>query len=787
MSARRHPGRLPGCRLGAAAGRGSRVPFVCVSSQTVRSHRGDTVVLSPSAACRSWAALLLSTGAIAAVAAQPPDAPREQAAGHGGPIWTVADVLALPGAEIDNGLRVTVAGVITFRNFRDGLHTVTLEDATGGVWVEIITSSDVAPDRYAIGTGLVVSGSVDRGGYAPRILADQVDVGEPAPLPEPKPVDVNRLFIGGENGRRVMIDAIVQGYREEEGIWSLVVDVSARRMVVRVPREFLAREPADLIDAGVRCVGVIGAIRNTRGQFLSPILNVSRPEDLQVTTSAPSSAFDSPAVPLPELALFSPEPLRGRRVSSGGVVTLAYPGRFFYLQEGLHGVRVETTSTLPIAPGDVVEAAGFLDMSRHIGGLVEAVYRVRESGPTPTPVAIQPSDVVRVNERSRQAGKIARPGNYHGCLILFTATLMEVRPPLGDWCGLTLADGPFILTATLPAAEFPALRQLRPGSSLRITGIADLDIVPDQTLSVGLDPLIQRVLVFVQGADDIAVLGAPSWWTPARLGLALAAALGGVTLALASNYVLYRRVVRQATSLAEQMRSRYEAEAEFQATLRERSRLAANLHDTVLQTVTGIGYQLKAMRATARRGAVPSDQPTNDLDVAQRMVDHAIHQLRGTVWAMQSLPLAGESLATALVALVHRLRTEHPATITLHTAGSAADVPELVAGNLFLVAQEAIYNALRHADASHVDVSLSYLPDESVRIEVRDDGKGFEPGRQAGAAEGHFGLESMRDRVSRLGGFWQLSSAPGNGTTITATVPLSDRNRPAPVAGASTS
>lgn len=729
-----------------------------------------------SSSSASLVAVILSVIAVAALGMEPPSAARATADAA---VWPIADVLALPGTEVDKGARVTVEGVITFRNFRDGLHTVTLEDATGGVWVEIVAATGSDPDRFAIGTSVAVSGAVDRGGYAPRIMADEVHVRGPTALPEPTQVDVNRLFVGAANGRRVAIDAVVQGYREEDGGWSLIVDVSSRRMVVRVPREFLDRDPSDLVDARVRCVGVIGAIRNTRGQFLSPILNVSRLEDLRVMAPAPSSAFDSPAVPLPELAVFSPEPLRGRRVSSGGVVTLAYPGRFFYLQDGLHGVRVETTSTLPLAPGDVVETAGFLDMSRHIGGLVEAVYRVREQGPPPTPVAIQPSDVVTVNERSRQTGKIARPGNYHGCLISFDATLMEVRPPVGEWCGLTLADGPFILTATLPAAEFPSLRQLRPGSRLRITGIADLDIVPDQTLSLGLDPLIQRIVVFVQAADDVVVVRAPSWWTPARLGLALVGALGAVTIALAWNYVLHRRVARQALSLAAQMRSGYEAEAEFQATLRERSRLAANLHDTVLQTVTGIGYQLKAMRATARRAGAGAGRPDHDLDVAQRMVDHAVDQLRGAVWAMQSLPLAGESLPAALEALVQRLRTDHQASIGLHVAGDSHEVSELIAGNLFLVAQEAIYNALRHGAASRVDVSLSFLPGDAVRLAIRDDGRGFVPGQQAGSAEGHFGLDGMRDRVSRLGGAWELTSAPGGGTTVVATVPLAGRCQPA--------
>lgn len=692
----------------------------------------------------------------------------------------VAEVIATTGPDVDEGTRVSVTGAVTFRNFSEGLRTVTVEDDTGGVWVELFASlSSEELERFTVGARVTVDGELDRGGYAPRIMADHVRLIGVAPLPEPLQVDVNRLFVGADNGRRVQVSGIVQGYRLDEEVWSFVVDVAGRRMVVRAPKEFLDVEPSSLVDAEVAFVGVIGAIRNTRGQFLSPILNVARREDLRVVATAPSSAFESPIVPLSELALFSPTPSRGRRIRSEGVVTLAYPGRFFYLQEGLHGVRVETTSLDPIEPGDLVKVVGFLNMSRHIGGLVEAVYRRRDHDARPLAVTIQPQQIIAVNERSRQIGQIARPGNYHGCLISFTATLMEARPPVGEWCGLTLADGSFIVMATLPAAEFPRIRSLRPGSTLAITGIADLNIMPDPALSLGLDPLTQRVGVFIQRADDVAVISAPSWWTPARLGTALAFALGTVMAVLGWNYLLHQRVMQQASSLAEQMRSRYEAEAEFQATLRERGRLAANLHDTVLQTVTGIGYQLKGMKASMKqsqkRGGPEPVQAAADIDVAQRMVDHAVQQLRGTVWAMQTLPLAGESLPTAVETLVQRLQAEHTTSIFLRTTGPVQQVPEVIAGNLFLVVQEAVYNALRHADASRIDVELSFTEPGTVTVQVRDDGRGFMPGQQPGAADGHFGIEGMRDRISRIGGRWALDSHLGVGTTITATVPITGR------------
>lgn len=127
------------------------------------------------------------------------------------------------------------------------------------------------------------------------------------------PADIDRLFVGAENGRRVTVSGIVQGYREDDAVWSLVVDVASRRMVVRVPKQCLDTDPASLVDAEAAFVGVIGAIRNTRGQFLSPILNVARCDDLRVVSPASSSAFESTVVPLSELALFR----RTRRMAGG--------------------------------------------------------------------------------------------------------------------------------------------------------------------------------------------------------------------------------------------------------------------------------------------------------------------------------------------------------------------------------------------------------------------------------------------------------------------------------------
>jgi signal transduction histidine kinase len=106
------------------------------------------------------------------------------------------------------------------------------------------------------------------------------------------------------------------------------------------------------------------------------------------------------------------------------------------------------------------------------------------------------------------------------------------------------------------------------------------------------------------------------------------------------------------------------------------------------------------------------------------------------------------------------------------------DVPQFVAGNLLLVAQEALHNAVHHAGARQIEVvATGDTAAGSIDLTVRDDGRGFTPGSQLGPDQGHFGLSGMRERIERLGGTFTIDSQPGSGTTVRAVVPTRDYDR----------
>ena len=448
-------------------------------------------------------------------------------------------------------------------------------------------------------------------------------------------------------------------------------------------------------------------------------------------------------------------------------------GRSFYIQQGLFGVRVQPLSSPPLKSGDLVKVAGFLDMSRQIAGISDAVVQVVGHGAVPAAERISPQEIIHINTEARRLGVIAQPSNYDGCLVTFPAQLVEKKMAVPGVGQLVLSSGEATLSAVYNGAAFEPLRGLEPGSELMVTGVMQVEMVGDEGLnSVASDPVVQQLRLMLRSPADVQVLRTPSWWTASRLAAALsglAAVLVGVLLWVG---LLRRQVAATTERLAAEMRLRRDAALEFDASLRERNRLAANLHDTLLQSLTGIDFQLGACRAKG------TQEPSSHLDVAQKMVAHAADELRDSVWALRTMPVAGRSFRESLETIATQTGHGHPEQIAVRVAGLANDVPQFVAGNLLLVAQEALHNAVHHADAQQIEVvATGDAAAGSIDLTVRDDGRGFTPGSQLGPDQGHFGLSGMRERIERLGGSLSIDSQPGNGTTVRAVVPTRDYDR----------
>ncbi|HEV2782132.1 MAG TPA: GAF domain-containing sensor histidine kinase [Actinophytocola sp.] len=197
----------------------------------------------------------------------------------------------------------------------------------------------------------------------------------------------------------------------------------------------------------------------------------------------------------------------------------------------------------------------------------------------------------------------------------------------------------------------------------------------------------------------------------------------------------------------------------------ERNRIARELHDAVTQKLFSLRLTADAAASLLREDP---DRAGAVLDGVRKLAAEATEELRAIVVGQRPVDLTGDDLSVALRKQVDLLDRVHDAEVRF--AGRC--VPRLSDDRLegvYRVAQEAMHNALRHAEAGRIDVNL-LCRNGYVVLEVTDDGRGFDP-LAAGEATRRLGLASMRERARTLSGQLTVTSSPGAGTTVRLAVP----------------
>jgi signal transduction histidine kinase len=210
------------------------------------------------------------------------------------------------------------------------------------------------------------------------------------------------------------------------------------------------------------------------------------------------------------------------------------------------------------------------------------------------------------------------------------------------------------------------------------------------------------------------------------------------------------------------------AEAGGKAALEERQRLARELHDSVSQALYSIALGTKTAQTLLERDPKQAADP---LDYVLSLTEAGLAEMRALIFELRPESLKAEGLVTALEKQAAALRARHGIEVeaTLCEEPNASlEVKEAV----YRIAQEALSNVRKHARADHAWVTMDGTEDGQVRLQVRDNGVGFDPGQASRLlAEGHFGLAGMRERVTFVGGRFDVRSAPGQGTTIEVAMP----------------
>lgn len=203
-----------------------------------------------------------------------------------------------------------------------------------------------------------------------------------------------------------------------------------------------------------------------------------------------------------------------------------------------------------------------------------------------------------------------------------------------------------------------------------------------------------------------------------------------------------------------------------QATEQERKRIAVELHDGPVQRLTALDLKLTWIGGEVERG---DTEVVDRLQEVQSLLREQIHQLRLMMTELRPPILDERGLEAAL--RDHLITTENGVELEVSVEASLlkrlAPAQEII---LYRVAQEAVANVLKHAQAEHAWLTLQERSGQ-VLLEIRDDGIGFDPLLVPPTRNGHFGILGMRERIELAGGTWDLHSVPGGGTLIRASLP----------------
>ena len=199
----------------------------------------------------------------------------------------------------------------------------------------------------------------------------------------------------------------------------------------------------------------------------------------------------------------------------------------------------------------------------------------------------------------------------------------------------------------------------------------------------------------------------------------------------------------------------------------ERRRLAAEIHDTIAQGLTGIIAQLQVVA-----NAPDLTTARTHLERASTLARHSLGEARRSVQNLAPIALENDGLPEALKNTVAEWGERTAVRAEFTVTGITEQLHDEISATLLRIAQEALSNAARHARATRVGVTLSFLGDEVI-LDIRDDGRGFDPlALPERTRTGGFGLDGMRARAERVAGSLAIESEPGHGTALSARVPL---------------
>lgn len=659
----------------------------------------------------------------------------------GAPLTRAIDIRLLPYERSLEKLPVDLTATV---GFVESGGTAFVQDDTAGTHLHF----KPARNDLHVGDHVRIQGTTTAGLYFPGVDVSTLQIlGHEAP-PQAAPASYDDLATGRFHYQRVIVEGLGRTLTPLDENRSLLrLAIGSRVLEVRIDAPLETAPP--LIDARLRITALAAGGINDRRQLVFPYIRVTDWNDVAITQAAP--ALESlPITSVVTLLQFGAADEPHHRARIRGTVLAAFPDGRVFLRDSTPppppresaqdttprppqtpSIAIHLSTPAALTPGSRAEIIGFPTMAGFSASLADALVLTTEPHVAPAASAISLKEF--------------QSGSHDADLVrLTTPAVLNDFFRTVDGFELRLTSGGVPLRAFLLQPNTP---DLEIGSAVELTGICLVESSTDK----GFRSQAERASLLLRSAQDIRVLSTAPFWTAGRLIIAISI-LASVVL-LAFIWIAAQR--RQISALSSRIVQ--------QATLDERQRIAREFHDTLEQELTGLSLRLDA--ATTR----PLEEKARSLiETSRSLVSRIQSEARNLVADLRDTAQLHD-LPGALRELQSRMPPDAPAlTLDLQPIPPVAGP---VSHHLRMIAQEAVTNALKHAHATEISVSLSSTP-ETLTLRISDNGHGFATTAETHGKPGHFGCMGIRERARKIGAEVEWKSEPGKGTVIHVSLPL---------------
>ena len=609
--------------------------------------------------------------------------------------------------------------------------------------------------------GRVVRQTNDQYNYAKAFQIETLSRGEPPPPVEVTTAELNdQLFI---NRVVRLTGTVIDVFRDEIDPRFIFIVISSNGEIAYANANYTnsLESVAALVGATVSIVGACTAPheadikRFSLGVQLSTVV----PDGITILKAAPADIFAAPSleggIRGVREAVESDTP---RRKISGIVIATWQKDCALIRTDAGRVSKIRTVNGKP-APhvGDMIEAVGMPETDIYTLNLSRAIWR--KVGDEPAWGNDTPQDVSVKSLFTDESGDRKMKPGYHGRLVRLRGVVQNVTSPDGNGIRLNLNDEGFDISVEFGFGGTDAAESFK-GCRVEVTGVCvmETEVWRPQTPF----PRILGFFVVPRTPSDVKILEHPPWWTPGRLTAVIAALLAVLFAVLAWNVLLQKVSDRKGRELAA---ARF-ASSVSELKVTERTRLATELHDSIVQSLTGASMKLRAADKLFESDA---NESRRQLALALKTLDSCRDELRNCIWDLRNQALDEPVMDKVL----QRVLAPHvgPANLAVRFAVPRMRLTDNTAHAIICIVRELVLNAVRHGKATSIQVA-GCIDGDLLLFSVKDDGCGFDPPSRPGPGEGHFGLLGVEERVAALGGELAIDSSPGKGTKISISTML---------------